>query len=69
MHEAGLRIHGSTREQPLARLALERTLMKALRAVAPDLGVWAKVSVHRDYHVHFEKSLYSDPFALVGQRL
>ena len=69
MHEAGLRIHGSTREQPLARFALERPLMKALPAVAPDLGVWAQVSVHRDCHVQFEKSLYSVPFALVGQRL
>jgi transposase len=69
MHEAGVRIHGSTREQPLARFALERPLMKALPAVAPDLGVWAQVSVHRDCHVQFEKSLYSVPFALVGRRL
>ena len=37
--------------------------------MAPDLGVWAQVSVHRDCHVQFEKSLYSVPFSLVGQRL
>lgn len=69
MHEAGLRIHGSTREQPLSRFALEQPLMKPLPTVAPDLGVWAQVSVHRDCHVQFEKSLYSVPFTLVGQRL
>jgi hypothetical protein len=69
MHEAGLRIHGTTREQPLVRFALERPLMKALPDVAPDLGAWTLVSVHRDCHVQFEKSLYSVPFSLVGQRL
>lgn len=69
MQEAGLRIHGTTREQPLARFALERPLMKLLPQIAPDLGVWAQASVHRDCHVQFEKSLYSVPFRLVGQRL
>jgi len=69
MHEAGVRIHGTTREQPLTRFALERPLMTELPPVAPDLGVWAQVSVHRDCHVQFEKSLYSVPFSLVGQRL
>jgi hypothetical protein len=31
--------------------------------------VWNKVSVHRDCHVSFDKSLYSVPFTLVGKRL
>jgi transposase len=69
MHEAGLRVHGTTREQPLTRFALERPLMKPLPEIAPDLGVWAQASVHRDCHIQFEKSLYSVPFRLVGQRL
>jgi transposase len=69
LQEAGLRIHGTTREQPLMRFALERPLMKSLPPVAPDLGVWAQASVHRDCHLQFEKSLYSVPFTLVGQRL
>jgi transposase len=69
VYEAGVRIHGSTREQPLSRFELERPLMRPLPAVAPDLGVWTQVSVHRDCHVQFEKSLYSVPFTLVGQRL
>jgi hypothetical protein len=67
--EAGVRIHGTTREPPLERFARERPLMKPLPAVAPDLGVWARAKVHRDCHLQFEKSLYSVPFTLIGQRL
>jgi hypothetical protein len=37
--------------------------------VAPDLGTWHRVSVHRDCHVQFDKILYSAPFALAGKRL
>jgi hypothetical protein len=40
-----------------------------LPAVAPDLGVWARAKVHRDCHLQFEKSLYSVPFTLIGERL
>lgn len=68
--EAGTRCHGTTRAQPLKRFAdTEKTLLQALPAVAPDLAVWAKVSVHGDGHVQFEKALYSVPFRLIGQRL
>jgi transposase len=67
--EAGIRIHGTTREPPLERFAIERALMKALPVIAPDLGVWSRVSVHRDCHVQHERVLYSVPFALVGKRL
>lgn len=69
MQEAGTRIHGTTREPPLARFAVEKPLMRPLPLVAPDLGVWARVSVHRDCHVQFERMLYSAPFALIGKRL
>jgi transposase len=34
--EAGVRIHGTTREQPLDRFALEKPLMQDLPAIAPD---------------------------------
>jgi len=43
--------------------------MQALPAVAPDLGSWHRVIVHRDCHVAHERVLYSVPFALVRQRL
>ncbi len=69
MHEAGARIHGTTRVAPLVLFALERPLMTALPPIAPDLGSWHAVQVHRDCHVQFERILYSVPFALVGKRL
>ena len=69
MQEAGLRIHGSTRERPLDRFAIEQPLMRELPAVAPDLGSWHRVILHRDCHVKFDYGLYSAPFTLVGQTL
>ncbi len=69
MHEAGVRTHGTTRRQPLELFELERPLMRALPAIAPDLGSWHRVSVHRDCHVQFERVLYSVPFTLVGKKL
>jgi hypothetical protein len=44
-------------------------LLKPLPGVAPDLGSWHRVSVHRDCHVQFERVLYSAPFTLVGKTL
>jgi hypothetical protein len=44
-------------------------LLRPLPAVAPVLAVWAKVKVHRDAHVQFDKCLYSVPFRLAGQTL
>lgn len=69
LEEAGNRIHGSTREKPLARFAIEKPLLQPLPAVAPELAQWARVKVHRDCHVQFEKCLYSVPFRLIGQTL
>lgn len=66
MQEAGRRIHGTTREPPLERFARERPVMRALPAIAPDLGEWARVTVHRDCHVQFDHSLYSVPWAESG---
>jgi hypothetical protein len=66
---AGQRIHGTTRQQPMALFAQEQPLLQPLPAVAPDLGTWHRVSVHKDCHVQFERILYSAPFALVGKVL
>ncbi|MDE2448614.1 MAG: hypothetical protein KGO22_06560 [Gammaproteobacteria bacterium] len=57
LEEAGLRIHGTTRERPLERFAIERPLMHELPAIAPDLGSWHRVVLHRDCHVKFALSL------------
>jgi hypothetical protein len=69
MNEAGRRIHGTTRQQPLALFELERGLLRPLPSVAPDLGSWHRVSVHRDCHVQFDRGLYSVPFTLAGKAL
>jgi transposase len=69
LHEAGLRTHGTTRQQPMALFALERPFLKPLPSQAPDLGVWSCVTPHRDCHIKFEHVLYSVPFALVGKPL
>lgn len=70
MGEAGNRVHGTTRAAPLTVFAeVERDLLRRLPDVPPELAVWAKVKVHRDAHVQFDKSLYSVPFRLAGQSL
>lgn len=69
MQEAGTRIHGTTRETPLSRFDLEKPLLRPLPAIAPDLGTWSQVAVHRDCHVQFERGLYSVPYTHVGKRL
>ena len=69
LEQAGERIHGTTREAPLARFALERPLLHALPERAPDLGCWQRVVVHRDCHVQYERVLYSVPYALIGKTL
>lgn len=69
MHEAGVRTHGTTRAQPLTLYALEAPLMRRLPALAPDLGTWHRVVMHRDCHVQHERAFYSAPFSLVGKTL
>lgn len=70
MGPAGNRIHGTTREMPLKRFAaVEKSLLKPLPDVPPQLATWTKVKVHRDSHVQFDYNYYSVPFRLVGQAL
>ena len=69
MQEAGTRVHGTTREQPLALHALEQPLLRGLPTVAPDLGSWHRVVLHRDCHVQLDRAFYSAPFTLVGKTL
>ena len=69
MAEAGVRLHGTTRRQPLELFALEQARLRPLPAIAPDLGTWHQVSVHRDCHIKHSHALYSAPFGLVGRRL
>ena len=64
-----MRIHGTTRRVPLDLFALERPLLRALPAIAPDLGTWHRVACIATATSQFERCLYSVPFALVGKTL
>lgn len=68
--EAGMRIHGTTKEQPRRRFEeVEKSCLKALPVSPYDITIWKKAKLHRDCHVVFDGSYYSAPFRLVGQSL
>lgn len=59
---AGLRSHGTTKEQPLVRFqAVEQATLKPLPEAPYDLAVWAEVIVPADGHIVFDKAYYSVP--------
>jgi transposase len=67
---AGLRIHGTTQEQPLRRFEeVERAHLKPLPPIPYDRGEWKVLKLHRDCHVVFEKAYYSAPFTHIGQQV
>jgi hypothetical protein len=66
---AGERVHGTTKEQPLARFQIEQEQLNPLPAAPYDMGVWKLLKLHRDCHVVFEGAYYSAPFSHIGQQL
>jgi transposase len=65
---AGLRIHGTTKEQPLVRFQeVEQERLQLLPETPYDMAVWKKVTVHRDCYVEFDKAYYSVPHRLITQ--
>jgi len=67
MTEAGLRVHGTTRERPLTRFEhTERAALLPLPTSAYDPAVWKRCALHRDGHITFEKAYYSAPYRLTG---
>ncbi len=65
---AGQRIHGTTREAPLARFTqTEQARLQPLPMTPYDLAVWKRATVYRDCYVTFDNAYYSVPFRLVGQ--
>ena len=67
---AGNRVHGTTHEQPLTRFVeTEREFLRPLPSHPPELAVWARVKLHPDCHVQFEKTYYSAAFRMVRQHL
>lgn len=69
LESAGNRIHGTTHQRPLERFATERALLRSLPDIPPELGVWAKLKLHGNCHVQFEKALYSAPYRWVHREL
>jgi transposase len=68
--EAGNRVHGTTRERPLALFTqTEQAMLQRLPAIAPECPAWAKAKLHGNCHVQFEYCYYSAPFQLIGQQL
>ena len=67
---AGLRVHGTTREQPLVRFhQTEQAQLRPLPQAPYDLAIWKVVTLYRDCHLTFDNAYYSAPFRLVGQKL
>ena len=62
---AGLRLHGTTKEQPLERFEQEeKACLRPLPETPYDLAVWKHAKVYRDCYVTFDKAFYSVPFRL-----
>ena len=67
---AGQRVHGTTRQRPLEVFEqLERDTLNPLPERLYEPILWREPKVHADTHVLFEKSLYSVPWRLVGERV
>ena len=67
---AGARVHGTTKQPPLALFRkIEQPTLLPLPGVPYDLAVWKQATLHRDSYVVFAGSFYSAPYRLVGQTL
>ncbi len=65
---AGTRIHGTTRERPLAVFEnIERAALLPLTKDRFDPPQWGKCKVHPDHHISFQKALHSVPTRYIGQ--
>ncbi|MFI0606688.1 MAG: IS21 family transposase [Anaerolineae bacterium] len=68
--EAGQRVHGTTRQAPLARFAAaERAALRSLPRDPFEPASWRRAKVHRDCHVVHDGAFYSVPYRLVGQEV
>jgi transposase len=67
---AGLRIHGTTRQRPLAVFEdIEKAALQPLGKERFDPPTWAKCKVHPDHHIQFGKAIYSLPTRYVGKEV
>lgn len=67
LQSAGTRIHGTTRQRPLAVFEnVERPALAPLLKERFDPPRWAECKVHPDHHISFEKAMYSAPTRFIG---
>ena len=67
---AGMRVHGTTRQQPFAVFeAEEQPALQALDKPRFDPPSWGECAVHPDHHVQFQKAFYSVPTGWIGKRV
>jgi transposase len=67
---AGLRVHGTTKEEPLTRFQdTEQARLQPLPETPYDMAVWKKVKLNRDCYVQFDHAYYSAPHRLVEQQV
>jgi hypothetical protein len=67
---AGMRIHGTIQARPAEVFAeREAHLLLPLPGARYDVPVFARVKVHRDFHVEIGRALYSAPKEYLGQHL
>ncbi len=65
---AGLRVHGTTKEQPLRRFQeTEQARLLPLPETPYDMAVWKQAHVQRDCYVEFDRAYYSVPYRLITQ--
>jgi hypothetical protein len=70
MEEAGMRLHGTTKEQPLPSFkSMEAAALKPLPELPFDLECVLPAKLHRDCHVQAKGVYYSAPSALIGKTL
>ncbi len=67
---AGQRIHGTTRQQPLAVFEhIEQAALLPWDGQPYDVPTWARPKVAADYHIQFAKAIYSVPYPYRGRRV
>ena len=67
---AGLRTHGTTKQQPLVCFnTVERAALRSLPPTPFQVVVWQEAKLHRDGYVVFAGAYYSAPYPLIGQTL
>jgi transposase len=67
---AGPRIHGTTRQRPLAVFEnVERAALLPLVGDRFDPPQWARCKVHPDHHISFAKAIYSVPTRYVRRQV